>query len=803
MNGTRPLHRRGGSSSGAAATASMKVASPVHAKVASQETLKRAGAKAAGGKFFVISAAPRPKPRPPPSAYSLFFKQERKKLKGKVQASSITDDSANGLLDRIIANGGELKGNESSDDEGTQAGTPSKAVSSKAAAVNEMAKVVSRKWKSLDESSRSVFEALALLEKKKYDREMEIWSRDRLTEGDKQAKAIGTKSFQKHAGAATASRKRKKSSSTQATNANEGPAERMNKKARAIMEQHTKAKSSSRRSSNKSASDSFQSKQILPHMLGGGTRRFGVPKHIMEKAFSKSKKRSDVNKSKQQRPKPAPASASSSLPKSSSSAVSAAATNSINNRAKQQRTVEKDKTLERKALSKEVSVNEIKKPNCTVVDNIFEEQDHLLNVLNTCNAKNVAGKEELMQSSEEATFLPAASGATPSNSAPNPQLRIEEGVADARPTSAADVYQTAFDTSLVLANEATSSSVFPLDTPSTRSSELETHQEQSFDAIAAAMDLVRPLSRDAPAATALHAQAACASKALRMAEEPFQSDLMQNTLPALDNLPSCDLLMLQRSLENHPSPSSCLGKTESNVQMEQDAGTAANPTGNWAGEDGSVAPTPISSVSLTADMNSTILAGPIEQQISLDSTHAVSTPSTEHSSVDEMEGFNAAIADIFGADNSTDSSQDDFIAAAMQGTSEATRDYVIPDTAPKEVELLNSSMINPSSIAAIGADDSNDASQDDFLAVMAEISDSFETPRDAIPDSASKEVELMNPAPVKSNSIAELQLRAQEALSSGNDILARSAALNKSFGNDVNDDKPLDKDSIDFLMSVF
>lgn len=724
-------HRRTGGAA-SASIMSMKMAAHAHAKAASQKTQKKRAEAAA-----TATATSRPKPRRPPSAYSLFFKQERKKLLGKKGAS---DDSANGLLDRIIANGGGLasgsNGNASSDDEGLNSGkkrppAAAGAISSKAAAMNELAKAVSRKWKALDESSRSVFEALALLERKKYERETEIWNRERRVEEERLSGKLGigggAKTFKKEMsaeGAATTKRKREEASAS---------AEKKSKKPKV---------------SSTVSADPLKSKQILPHMLGHGRRRFGVPKHVMDKAFSKSRGQSRSSSSSKRQQQTNKADAVPSLSPSRFGVPAKAL-----GRAQQRTRVSQEKEPAAKSLQEEKpgfslavprSVSQREQLRAARMKALAKQppkpREFVLKAENAQPEKNGEARQPTLNPSTSAVLGTATSNDQDAPTHPQPLANAPEQAQADEP--AINSFESAFNETMLL---ATASSLQPISqvVPTQPRPQPES---TTMDAIASAMELVRPLSGsgEAPAASALHAHAASASRALRMAEDSFcfscvESDADDNSKllfpksmhrpPVLDAFPSCDMLMLQRTIENTPSS---LGQDKTTPRGQEEK--TSSPTTimseggfSWADDD-LVEPTPLGSLA----------------------------PSPG----DEVENeLNMSIANIFGVttlgDDTQQAQEKDFHASSedISGTFKASE-------------------VNPFPQASSQSDLSTDTAQ----AAVA----------------------------VEPDCIAQLQLRAQAALSSGSRILSPTTPTVPPINQDIgDDDSPLDGNSIEFLMSVF
>lgn len=744
-----PIHRRATS---ATAIMSMKMSAHARAKEASQKAQQKRTDKAAASSDTAASS--RPKPRRPPSAYSLFFKQERKKRLG----SGAADDSANGLLDRIIANGGGLaasgsNGNASSDDEGGAAGKKrplgASPASSKAAVMNELAKTVSRKWKALDESSRSVFEALALLEKKKYERQTEIWNRERKVDEERQAKKFGNgagaKTF-KELTAPVAAKRRRDEGAASADKAKKKP------------------KSSS------VCMDPLKSKQILPHMLGHGRRRFGVPKHVMDKAFSKSrgqqssKRGNSLSTSKKSAPQFKVANQAAHrfgiqhqpVPMTTPSQKVPA-----KHREKKPSLVAVPTGVTQRERVRAARMKALEPKKAPVLNKVQQqpEKDEKLRqpaMLPSTNAPILPNKEQQQPEKDDellqATLLPSIVDLLgPVTSAPVVPIPVQlhaqqtasncsESAFDATNSfeSAFDAtnsfentfntthsfentfnntthsFESAFDASVLFAAEPTT-----LLQPVPQALSSQPEPDNTMDAIASVMELVRPLSGsgEAPAASALHLQAASASRTLHAAEEAYNFSALQNDAPeASPQLLSGmhDMLMLQKVIESHEPPIACDNKITPPEADDQTSPTSVTSSEEsfWS-ERNLVEPTPLGA-SMRSPCDETI-----EQEL------------------------NMSIADIFG---------------------------VSPQPLSED-----------SPVSMADAD-------------VANILGAFEA--------ATHKSNC--PVTVEPNCIAQLQLRAQMALSSGKDILAPPTRPNTAVNQEIgHDDSPLDRDSIDFLMEVF
>lgn len=88
---------------------------------------------------------PKDKPKRPLSAYNLFFRHEREQILRSTAKPSYKPRRSHGKIGFAA-----------------------------------LARSVAEKWKSLDEKTRSVFEAKAAVEKERYDKEVDAWNRSRI-----------------------------------------------------------------------------------------------------------------------------------------------------------------------------------------------------------------------------------------------------------------------------------------------------------------------------------------------------------------------------------------------------------------------------------------------------------------------------------------------------------------------------------------------------------------------------------------------------------------------------------------------
>eukprot|EP00566_Odontella_aurita_P004624 CAMPEP_0113534924 /NCGR_PEP_ID=MMETSP0015_2-20120614/5417_1 /TAXON_ID=2838 /ORGANISM="Odontella" /LENGTH=762 /DNA_ID=CAMNT_0000434115 /DNA_START=773 /DNA_END=3061 /DNA_ORIENTATION=- /assembly_acc=CAM_ASM_000160 len=619
--------------------------------------------------------ASRPKPCRPPSAYSLFFKQERKKLRG-TSSGGARDDSANGLLDRIIANGGGLatssgsNGNASSDEEDNagqrrtldgdsctqESESATEAKDKKTVLMNELAKIVSRKWKALDESSRSVFEALALLERKKYERELEIWNRERKVEEEQHSKGTfassraltpgaGTKTFlQKELTAISTKRKRDDSSSLAVS--------KTKKKAKATI-----------------VINPLKSKQILPHMLGshgrGRGNRFGVPKHVMERAFSKSRgqsrERSSSNKKQQKQVHSEPISSIAKGCDSTRFSIPIKTLPRMNTKQQAHKTptaLKKNATVEvSESVRSQVSKTreELRTARLATlgggIANIMQAPQHQIPSKDKSKVnKPDFESEKVAQDKCRPSLLPSIAAVLGMSGAPqrseiSTSTTATAAGSPAAPSNSPHAEKALNVTSMSSFDIAFDEYFFETVTPAVQSPPQSSPVAASIlhDPLVSVMDLVSPLSRDgsAPTALALHAQALVShsTSTVPANESLFRRDLtsasVQGTTDnsplqpiSLDSkpaFPNCDILLLQNNLQNCQSGVCCSNATNNASQLHK--------------------------VKLTKDSSSVWPEGSMDLA---EPTPLGSTPLASPTSIVE-EDLNSSIAAIFGVGTTTSS----------------------------------------------------------------------------------------------------------------------------------------------------
>lgn len=232
--------------------------------------MKELSSAAVGEKQRSISKPPSNKPKRPRSAFQLFFHHE----KDKIVAEAETNGS-DALLSEIIANKGTLCGVGGDGSGGSSSGPDSDreqdaAASAAAVQRQELARAVSRRWKALDASSRAIYDGLALLEKKKYERRVASWERTREAELERQQDKDKDK--------AVVGAKKRPLSTTEGgggENSDLEPLKKKRKNGRA-----SSSSSSNKRSRGGRKKDPKKSKKPKP-ALG----LFAVPRHIRSRRF--------------------------------------------------------------------------------------------------------------------------------------------------------------------------------------------------------------------------------------------------------------------------------------------------------------------------------------------------------------------------------------------------------------------------------------------------------------------------------------------------------------------------------------